>query len=127
MANRNYKRDWNTLEQGIVTLWGELTFTGVSGVFTEDNLGFTVSRENTGKYVVTLPDAYNALRQVTVSWENNSGVSDDFNWFLSSVDVTGSQKSFKINVCDEEGALGDPVTGTVMRLSVDLKNSSIKF
>jgi len=127
MANRSYKRDRSTLEQGIVTLWGVLTFTDGSGAFTETDLGFTVSRESTGKFLVTLPDAYNALRQVTVSWENDSGVADDFNWFLSSVDVTSAQKSFKINVCDETGALGDPASGSVMRISVDLKNSSVTF
>jgi hypothetical protein len=121
MANRNFNRK-QALEKEVKDLYAEVAI-GSSGAPTlTKGLGVaSVERTGTGEYTVTLEDAYNRLMHVNVSHEAAS--AEDITAQVSASDVQSAKTiSFITKAADTET---DPSDGSVLRIKIEVKNSSV--
>ncbi len=90
MANRNFRHDLKSPDQGLVFIDGTITITGSTGATTADTLTYaSASNVSTGLYRITLEDSYVSLKscQLTVESTGSQGLIPQI--FSSSV---GSEK-----------------------------------
>lgn len=132
MANRLFKNDAKTLEQGIVKLFGSFT-TSTSGTIASSSCkGFSVAKtgSETGRYTVTLADTYYGLLSVVA---NIVGAADaayttakGLTYILRNVSVNDSTPTFDIQFNDPDGSAADAELedATSVLLEITLKNST---
>ena len=125
MANRNFFRK-QAMEREVKELYIEASI-GASGAPTlSKKLGVaSMVRNSAGRYTITLEDKYNALLQITQSRQLAAGAPGAVGGMVvRSEDVDGA-KTIVIEFVDAAGAAVELVNGTVLRLKMDLKNTSV--
>lgn len=123
IANRNYNRK-QALEKEVKEIYAEIAI-GASGAptLTRGTGVASVSRTSAGLYVVTLQDQYMMLMQAQVSIQSAS--AQDLNSQLASQSVATSAKTVTFRT-QAAGVATDPTSGSVLRVRLDLKNSSAR-
>lgn len=134
MANRLFNQFANTLESGVVKLFGTMTI-GASGAITASSCkGFSVVKTaaTTGRYTITLNDKYNSLKAIDIRSQgpadaaltSTSGIIASIrNVAVSStIPILQVQFSSNTNLAD-----ADPTSGIVVYFEITLKNSSLTF
>lgn len=127
MANRTFYPSRGSLSREIVKLYGSVTV-GASGAITASSAkGFSVAltAAETGRYTVTLVDAYNAFRgcNVTVEGADDAALTVLYGG-VRNVDVSASSKSFDIQFVGAVGTDTDPASGDVFHIEITLQNGS---
>lgn len=133
MANRNFKPGAMGLEKGIITLYGKVV-TGTDGaISSQDCRGFSVAKtgSETGRYTVTLEDAYTALRMVTcvvegaddAAYTNAKGLA----YLLRNVDVTAKTLDIQFVNAAQPQADANLENSTSFYIEISLKNSSVDY
>jgi hypothetical protein len=82
----------------------------------------SIARNSAGLYTLTLQDKYMSLSQASISIQ--SAAAQDLHAQLQSEDVAGA-KTVVFRTQDSAAAVADPASGSVIRLCLDLKNSSV--
>lgn len=128
-ANRNFNRK-QALDKEIKELYVNVAI-GASGAPTLDaaqSLGVaSVSRVSAGRYSIRLQDSYPAFRHLTEVRQLASGAPSAVGGVvIRSVDVTSSTPTIVIEYVDGAGAPVELVSGTVLRLEINLKNSTAR-
>lgn len=123
MANRRFNR-YQSLEREVKALYAEVAI-GASGAPTlSEGLGIaSISRNGAGDYDLVLEDKYNRLVHFDVNQEATS--AEDLTFQILSEDVAGSTKTINF-VCKAAAVDTDPSNGSVLRIKVEVKNSSVK-
>lgn len=132
MANR-LLRTPQTLENGVVTLYGKFT-TSTSGTIASSSAkGFTIAKtgSETGRYTITFADKWTALLAASVAI---AGAADaaytsakGLTWILRGVDVANATTPvLYVQFNDPDGSPADQELedGAVVYLSFTLKNTS---
>jgi hypothetical protein len=130
MANRNFQR-MQSLTREVKVLHAKITI-GASGAPTlvsDSSVGVaSISRTSEGLYVLTLDDKYSSLLNVHSSWEDTTPEPTRFQINSESV---ASAKTITFNTYEPTAAddtamvVGDPVSGAILRLTIELKNTSV--
>jgi len=128
-ANRNFNRK-QALDKEIKELYVNVAI-GASGAPTLDaaqSLGVaSVTRVSTGRYSILLQDSYPAFRHITECRQLASGAPGAVGGMvIRSVAVTSSTPTVVIEFVDGAGAAVELVSGTVLRLEINLKNSTAR-
>lgn len=123
MANRNFNRK-QALEKEIKEIYAEISI-GASGAPT---IAYatgvaSISRTSTGLYVLTLQDQYTRLMHANVSIE--SAAAQDLDAQIQSSALTTSAKTLTFRT-QAAGVVADPSSGSVLRVALQLKNSSAR-
>lgn len=123
MANRNFNRK-QALSKEIKEIYAEITI-GAAGAVASigENVGVeSVAETSTGVYTLTLQDKYMDLMQASVSIQSAS--AQDLIAQLQSQDVAGA-KTVVFRTQTAAAVAAEPASGSVIRLCLDLKNSSV--
>lgn len=75
MANRVWKKEFNTLTPGVVTLHGVAKLGTTGAVSSQTSKGFSVARTGVGLYTVTLEDVYSELLKCVVNLRTAAAVT----------------------------------------------------
>lgn len=134
MANRNFKPGAMGLEKGIITLYGKVVTSTSGAIASQDCRGFSIAKtgSETGRYTVTLEDAYTALRMVTCVVEGAADAAyttaKGLGYFLRNVDVV-TDKTLDIQFVDSASPQADAELedGTSFYVEISLKNSSVDY
>ncbi len=129
MANRLFKQFVNTLEAGVVKLYGSVTFGSSGAVSSQTSKGFTVTivDSEAGRYLVTLEDSYSQFLCCNVVTElaaDAAAGTDGYIPAVRNVSVADSTPTFQIQFTDAAGADVDPASGFKAHIEITLKNSS---
>ena len=128
MANRNFNR-YQALTKEVKALFAQVAIgaTGAPTLNAPASLGITsVVRNSAGNYTITLDDKYNDLLQITQSRELASGAPGAVGGMVVRSEAVDSAKTIVIEFVDSAGAPIELVSGTLLRLKLDLKNSSVQ-
>ena len=131
MANRLLK-SLNTLEAGVVKLYGKVVTTTSGTVGSTSCKGFSVAKtgSETGRYTVTLSDSYQGFLgcQVTLVGAADAAYTSAKGLvaFVRNVSVADSTPTFQIQFCDPDGSAADAEVEDAAEfyLEITLKNSS---
>lgn len=131
MANRLNKQFMQSLEAGIVKLYGEVT-TSTSGTISAQSCkGFSVAKtgSETGRYTVTLADKYNKLLHcgVVVVGATDAAytAAKGLVSFLRNDSVASSGTTFNVQFADPAtSADAELEDGAKFKLEITLKNST---
>lgn len=126
MANRNYNR-YQALTKEVKALFAQVSIgsTGAPTLSAAASLGVTsVARTAAGAYTITLDDKYMDLLQITVSVQKASGAPASLAMVVRAQAVA-SAKTIQIAFVDASGANVELDSGSVLRIKIDLKNSSV--
>lgn len=133
MANR-YLKEPKTLESGVVTLFGSVTFGASGAIDAQSCKGFTVAQtaDEAGRYTVTLEDTYNGLlgAAVIVVGPTDAALDDEVgNWSASLRNIAvATTKTLDIQLSAiDDGADDDPTSGNKMLITLHLKNSGLTY
>jgi hypothetical protein len=122
MANRNFNRK-QALEKEVKEIYAKVTIGASGAVSATDALGVaSVVETSTGVYTLTLQDKYMDLMQASVSIE--SAAAQDLTAQVQSQDVANA-KTVVIRTSDSTAAVAEPSSGSIIRVKLDLKNSSV--
>lgn len=125
MANRNFNR-FQALEKEVKAIYAIVTIAG-SGAPTlvaADSKGVaSITRNSAGQYTLVLQDQYNKLMQAQVSIQ--SATAQDLHAQQVSETVASSTKNVVFRTL-AVGVATDPSSGSVLRIRLDLKNSSVR-
>lgn len=132
MANRLFKGDFKTLEQGIVKLFGTVTLGSSGAIASSSCKGFSVAKTSaeTGRYTVTLSDTYTELYTVMVNITTSADTAytsaKGLVALLRNVSVNDSTPTFDIQFVDADGSAADAEVedSAVLRIEITLKNST---
>lgn len=123
MANRRFQR-LQSLTREVKLLYANVSI-GASGAPTLDadaSVGIeSIVRDSAGVYIVTLDDKYNALVGFNVIQE--AAVAEDLTFQIESEDVA-SAKTVQFQ-CKAAAVETDPSNGSVLRIRIDVKNTSV--
>jgi hypothetical protein len=124
MANRNFFRK-QSMEREVKELHAEVSI-GASGAPTlTRRLGIaSVVRNSAGNYTITLEDKYNALLALHVMKQLAAGAPSSVDAVIRSEDVDGA-KTIVLEFLDTAGAPVEVDSGTVLKVKMDLKNTSV--
>lgn len=129
MADRLFKQFQGTIEQGVVKLFGKVTFGASGAVSSSTTKGASIAKTaaETGRYTVTLEDSYiggllSFCGCMAIAADAAAG-TDGYLVAIRNVAVTGSTPTFDIQVTDAAGADTNPASGFVLYYEVTLKNS----
>lgn len=130
MANRLYKQFQATLEQGVVSLFGQV-ITSTSGAIASSSCkGFTISKVagKSGRYLVTFADKYTSLIGVDVIVEGAAdtayNTAKGLSPMLRAVAVSASVPTLLVQFVSTTLADAELDDGAKFYLQVKLKNSS---
>lgn len=124
MANRNFFRK-QSMEREVKELYAEASIAALGVPTLTRDLGIaSLVRDSAGVYTLTLEDKYNALLQVSVSLQLAAGAPSSLSHVIRSEDVDGA-KTVVVEFVDAAGAAVELDSGTVVRLKLDLKNTSV--
>lgn len=128
MANRLFRSQFvYSFIGAFVKLFAQVSIgaTGAPTLTTAKSKGiYSIARNSAGKYTITLSDIYNDLLNVNVSVLFASGDPGFVNWVIRSHTVA-STKTVVLEFLDETGVAIELSSGCVLRLSFELKNSSV--
>ena len=121
MANRNYNRK-QALEREVKEIYAEVAIAGSGAPTLTRGTGVaSVTRDSAGVYVLTLQDKYTRLMHASVT--QLVAAAQDLNTQLEAEDVASAKTvTFR---CVEAGVETDPDSGSVLYVSLQLKNSSV--
>ncbi len=134
MADRYFKQFQQTLETGLVTLYGSLTTSTSGTVASTACVGFTIAKTSAevGRYTVTLSDYYyGGLKHCSVTLVGSTDAAytsaKGIVPFLRNISVDSSHKTFDIQWADADGSAADAELedGAAFNLMIVLKNSSL--
>jgi hypothetical protein len=121
VANRNFNRK-QALEHEIKEIYATVSIGGTGAPTLTSKVGVTsITRNGAGDYTVVLDDKYNSLKMAEVSHLATS--AQDLNFQLHSETVS-STKTVRI-LCLTGATPTDPASGTIVRIKLDLKNTSV--
>jgi len=124
MANRNFFRK-QSMEREIKELHAEVSIAAVGAPTLTRKLGIaSIARNSAGNYTLTLEDKYNALLHVEVVKQLAAGVPSSVQSVIRSEDVDGA-KTVVIEFLDAAGAAVEVDSGTIVKIKLDLKNTSV--
>jgi len=125
MANRTFYQHRGSLSREIVKLYGSVTVGAAGAVSSQSCKGFSVALTDseTGRYTVTLEDAYNAFRgaHVCVEGADDAALTVLFGG-VRNVDVAG--KSLDLQMVGAIGTDTDPASGDVLHIELTLQNGA---
>lgn len=122
MANRNFNRK-QALEHEVKEIYAEISIAALGAPTLEYATGVaSISRTSAGLYVLTLQDAYNRLMHANVEIESAS--AQDLVAQTASQAVSSAKTVTFRTVA--AGVETDPSSGSVLRVSLQLKNSSVR-
>jgi hypothetical protein len=128
MANRAFNRK-QALDKEIKEIYVQVAI-GASGAPTlspSNSVGVaSVVRNSIGRYTVQLQDNYIALRQITQSRELASGAPGAVGGMVVRTNSVSTTGAITLEFVDTAGAAVELVSGSILRLKLDLKNSSAK-
>jgi hypothetical protein len=121
MANRNFHQFKGSLDRGMVHVQGVISIAAGGAVSSEDMVGASVTKTDTGAYSIVLEDTYQSAKAVEMHIE--SAVDVDMRTQVKSVDVVSAKTiAFKTLV----GAVPtDSVAACKIHVFIALKNSSV--
>ena len=126
MANRSFERGFYSLEVNPVRLWCVITI-GATGAptLTRGQGVASVTRTGAGAYTITLSDKYNYFLGADIAVQR-AGYYSGLQTTLDAVDVT-SAKTVKFACYDAAGSgtAWDPISGSVVFVTIDVRNSSV--
>ena len=125
MANRNFNRK-QALDKEIKEIYAKISIgaTGAPTLVTANtaSLGVaSISRTSAGLYVLTLQDAYVALRHLAVQIQTPTAEDLVAN-LVSETVATTKTVTFR---CTAAGVATDPASGDTILVLLQLKNSSV--
>lgn len=122
MANRNFNRK-QALEHEVKEIYAEIAIAGSGApTITYSTGAASISRTSAGLYVLTLQDAYNRLMHANV--EIQSASAQDLVAQTASQSVSSAKTvTFRTQAA---GVATDPTSGSVLRVALQLKNSSVR-
>lgn len=124
MANRNFNR-FQALEKEVKAIYAVATI-GASGAITmtaADSKGVaSIAKTGDGLYTITLQDKYNKLMDASISILSASAQDLVSQLVSQSVD-SAKTVVFRTNAA---GVETNPSSGSVIRIRLDLKNSSVR-
>ena len=131
MADRYFKQFINTLEAGVVKLYGQVTLGAAGAIATSNCKGFSITKTGgeAGRYTVALEDKYTGLLAASVILEGAADTlyttATGLTPLLRGVSV-GTNKVLYIQFVDRATAPADanPETGAKFYIELTLKNSS---
>lgn len=120
MANRNFHRK-QALEIEVKEIYAEIAIAGSGAPTLTRGTGVaSISRTSAGLYVLTLQDAYMRLMQADISVQSAS--AQDLIAQLASESVASAKTvTFRTQAA---AVATDPTSGSIVRVSLQLKNSS---
>ena len=122
MANRDFK-PVQALEREAKLLFANISIAAAGVPTLTKMLGIaSIVRSGAGAYDVVLQDSYFDLLGFSIIQE--LAANQDLNFQLTAVDVAAKTFSF---VCKTGNVSTDPTTGTVLRLGLVVKNSSVVY
>ena len=133
MANKRFKQFPLTLESNIVKLYGEMTIGATGAISSSSTKGFSIAKTaaETGRYTVTLQDAYPSLKNVSVvSVGPADAALTSASGIISSVrnEAVSSSKTFDIQFSSNvDLADANPSSGIRVLVEITLKNSAQTF
>lgn len=134
MANRAWKKEFNTLTPGIVTLHGVVKLGSTGAISSQTSKGFTVTRTSAGLYLVTLQDNYIELLKslvtlrtaTTVPAAATSGTVFHRNKAGNLVD--GGAKTFTFQAVRADTQVAAEVEDNAeLEIEIVLRNSSVTY
>lgn len=133
MANRSFDQHIETLQKGLALLCGQFDVGGTGAVTSGTVKGngiASVARSGTGKYLITLDDAYYDLRNFSWSCDElavgAAGVDDCA--AVAADDVTNGVPNKKLTVqFRNAGTATDPASGVRIKFNIWLRNSGIRI
>ncbi len=133
MANRLFNQFQQSLESGIVNLYGSMTIGTSGAIDSSSTKGFTIAKTSgeTGRYTVTLNDKYNELKICNVVCVGPADAAlTDASGIIVSLrnDAVASAKTFDIQF-SRNTTLADtnPTSGIIVKIEIVLKNSGQTF
>lgn len=128
MANRNFNR-YQALTKEVKALFAQVAIAaaGAPTLNAPASLGIaSIVRNSAGRYTITLEDKYNDLLQVVESRELASGAPSAVGGLVIRAEAVDSTKTIVIEFVDASGVAVELAAGTLLRLKIDLKNSSVQ-
>lgn len=124
MANRNFFRK-QSMEREVKELHVQASIGAVGAPTLSRKLGVaSMARNSAGNYTITLEDKYNALLNVGVVKQLASGAPSSVQCVIRSESVA-SAKTVVIEFVDKDGAAVEVDSGTIVKIRLDLKNTSV--
>ncbi len=129
MANRLYKQFTNTLEAGIVKLYGTATTTTSGAIGSSSAKGFTIAKTaaEAGRYTLTLADSYIGLLSLSAVVEGAADTAYTTTAglvaFVRSVDVV-TNKVILLQFADKAFADAELEDAAKFYVEITLKNST---
>lgn len=126
MANRLYQQFHQSLDHGVVSIYGYFTVGALGVVSAFKGLGISnVVKTGTGTFTVTIADAFPAFLGATtmVVYNGASGVAS-VNMKQDPTVNPGPLKSIVFNTQDFAAGETDPATGTRIYFEIKMRNSS---
>lgn len=121
MADRIFPSEVRTYEHDLRVLFATFTLGASGAVSSDDSFGLAVTKEaGAGDYKLTLEDRYNALKGMP--WTLERAAAADSHVEIKSVDL--ANKEILVSTVTA-GADANLASGTVVRLTLWLKNSSL--
>ena len=130
MANRDFK-DVQALAREIKLIAGRIDLTDkdnpaiasvtVNGQSVNDGLGFSVSKQGTGLYRITLEDKYNGVLFAGANFNRNATTARVCQVKSHTVTTT---KLVDIETLNSSFAVADPVNGSEITFMLALRNST---
>ena len=128
MANRNFNR-YQALTKEAKALFAQFSVAaaGAPTLNAPASLGITsIVRNSAGRYTITLDDKYNDLLQITQSRVLASGAPGAVGGMIVRSEAVDTDKTIVIEFVDSAGAAIELVSGSLVRLKINLKNSSVQ-
>lgn len=123
MASRNFHRVQSlSRELKLVNAKVSIGAIGAPTKVVNSSVGVaSIVRDTAGVYIITLDDKYNELISFSVMQE--ATVAQDITFQIESEDVAGA-KTIQFR-CKSGAAEADPSSGSVLRIKMEFKNSSV--
>lgn len=127
MANRSFYPDRGSLSREIVKLYGTMTIGATGAVSSSSAKGFSIAKTaaETGRYTITLEDAYNAFRgcNVSVVGADDAALTVLYGG-VRNVDVSSAGKTLDIQFVGAVGTDTNPASGDVVYIEIILQNGA---
>jgi hypothetical protein len=133
MANRSWKKQFNTLTPGIVTLHGVVKLGTSGATSSQTSKGFSVARTGVGIYTVTLDDGYAELLKSTVNLRTAgaapTGTSGNtFTRNKASNAIDGGGKTFTFTAIRSDTQVAAEVENNAeLEIEIVLRNSAVTY
>lgn len=133
MASRNFKPGPVAIEKGLVVLYGKVTTSTSGTIASSDCRGFSIAKTGaeTGRYTITLEDAYAALRACNVTVEGAAdaayGNAKGLASMVRGVDVANKVLYVQFVNAAQPQADAEVDDAAVFYIELVLKNSSVDY